>query len=134
MPHSGTRPFVQDVVLPYYPHLHHRTALADFLVVLEVEGAVFPDGGGGGVVFGVGVVGFGVHGEEDPAFAVGTIVFDADALEAVLSSRDADFAGDDFCADEVGAGGFGAFDVKGVADGFGVGGVNCRAIEWLGVY
>lgn len=75
MPFSDTRPFVQDVVLSSAVDFHHRAALADFLVVHDVEGAVFPDGHGGGVGLGVHVAGFGVHGAIDV---------------------DADFAGDDF--------------------------------------
>lgn len=75
MPFSDTRPFVQDGVLSSHLHLHHCAALADFLVVHDVEGAVFPDGHGGGVGLGVHVAGFGVHGAIDV---------------------DADFAGDDF--------------------------------------
>ena len=66
-----------------------------------------------------------------PAGAVATVFFEADALEAAFSPRDADFACDDFGSgevgggvDEVGGGGRWPFDLEVFADGFGVVGVG----------
>lgn len=108
--------------------------LADGAVVDSVDGFVGPLGRGGGEGMGVDVVGGGVVGEEDEAFAVGAVDLDLALVEEggvfAPAPADADFVAADGGGDDRldggeirGGGGFGD-DAEGFAHGFVVGGVG----------
>ena len=67
--------------LPTHRDLHGITPNAHLRVAHAVDGAVFPFGRRGGEGKGVGVVGRGVEGEEDPAFAVPAVHLDFEHVE-----------------------------------------------------
>jgi hypothetical protein len=107
--------------------------LADAGIADAVDGAVGPFRGRGREWGGVGVVGRGVEGEHDEAFAIAPVHFDlADVEELGVTAPapcDVDLgAGDDgvdvgLDGGEVGAGLLRAFDAERGADGFVIGGV-----------
>ena len=103
--------------------------LADLVVADAVDGAVFPEGEGGGVWGGIGVAGRGIEGQGTPAGAAIDLHFQhveefAVALPVPLdvddSAADADLehGGED---GEIGRSCLGADDPEVLADGFGVG-------------
>ena len=113
--------------------------LAEGLVALEVDGAVFPDGGGaGGGGEGIDVVRLGVDGEEGP-LAGAAVHFDAHAGEAELFPLNLDVAaGDEDGLDGglgglgVGGGLFGPDDAEVLADGGTVAGAGLEVADEVG--
>lgn len=108
--------------------------LADGAVVDAVDGFVGPLGRGGGEGMGVDVVGGGVVGEQDEAFAVGVVDLDLALVEEggvfAPAPADEDFVAADGGGDdrldggEIRGGDVFGDDAEGVAHGFVIGGVG----------